>query len=164
MTNTKSNKIYWFCFKQQLRELYYLLYFERFIRCKIDEFISHFTGKKFIIDKKYSGKLSWNKEKYLLLLVANHLFEKKFIADADLLKKHFDDIPAAAEEQYNRLKNKSEAKRLQQKLDILFPIETGYRCKQRLYYRHRNKQNEFAILGKCGVVTSKPDRIMNRSN
>ncbi len=138
MTNTSPNKIYWYCFKQQLKELYDLLYFERFIECEIDEFISHFTGKKFIIDKKYSGKLTWGKETYLLQLVANHLTEKKFIDDADKLKKHFDDIPDSVWEQYNKNKNKSAAKRLQQKLDILFPAETGYRCRQRLYYRERN--------------------------
>ncbi len=138
MTNTNPHKIYWYCFKQQLKELYNLLYCELFIVCKIDEFISHFTGKKFIIDKKYSGKLKWNKETYLLQLVANHLQEKKFIDDANLLKKHFNDIPVSVGEQYYRNKNKSAAKRLQQKLDILFPAETGYRCRQRLYYRERN--------------------------
>jgi hypothetical protein len=138
MTNTNSNKIYWYCFKQQLKELYHLLYSEECIRCDIDEFISHFTGKKFIIDEKFSAQLTWDKETYLLQLVANHLQEKKFIDDADILKKHFDDIPDTVGEQYSKNKNKPAAKRLQQKLDILFPAETGYRCRQRLYYRERN--------------------------
>ena len=119
-------------------ELYDLLYLEKCILCDEDEFISHFTGKKFIIEKKYSGKLTWGREKDLLQLVANHLTEKKFIDDADLLKDHFDNIPATVGEEYKRNRNKSAAKKLQQKLDILFPAETGYRCRQRLYYREGN--------------------------
>src|SRR5258706_11958470 len=115
------DKIYWYCFKRQLEELYYLLYFDKYISCDIDEFISHFTGKKFRIEKSYSRKLIWNGEKYLLLLVIHYLIEKKFVDNdyAGILKKHFDDIPDSVLEDYN--KNKPETKRIQAKLEILFP-------------------------------------------
>jgi len=140
------DKIYWYCFKQQLRELYYLLYFEKCISCSADEFISHFTGKKFKHDTAYSRKLTWEKGKYLLVVLTRHLTKKKFINEPIILKHHFVDIPDSIMEDYNRNKNKPNAKKLQAKLDILFPATTGYRCKQRLFYRERNKENEITVI------------------
>ena len=95
----------------------------------------------------------WNKEKYLLLSVINHLFKKKFIDSdhSDILKKHFDDMPDSILDDFNKSKNKPKAKKLQAKLVILFPSETGYRCKQRLYYKARNKESAFTVLKNCGI-------------
>lgn len=146
-------KIYWFGFKRQLKELFYLLSFEDYISCHWDEFLSHFTGKKFRIDKKHKRKLAWKKEGYLLILISNHLLQKGFlISDTmDFLKSHFENIPASCIKQYEKSKIKPAAKKLQSKLDCLFPAPSGYRCKERKYYRARNKDNEFVILKNCGI-------------
>ena len=148
-----QNKIYWYCFKRQLEELYYLLFFEKYISCDADEFISHFTGKKFRIGKNYSGKLLWNNEKYLLFVVFNHLIEKKFI-DAkltELLNKHFEGCAYPVNEEYKENINKTASLKLKKKMETLFPMETGYRCKLRLYYKARNKESIFSVLTNCRI-------------
>jgi hypothetical protein len=159
MLSSHSSKIYWYGFKRQLKELFYLLLFENYITCEWDEFLSHFTGKKFDqnqkfrINKKYNRKLIWNKEGYLLILITNHLLQKGFlISDTlDFLKSHFQNIPVSALKQYEKNKNKPATKKLQSKLDCLFPAPSGYRCKERLYYRSRNLEPQNKVLKKCGL-------------
>jgi hypothetical protein len=150
-------KIFWFGFKRNLIELYYLLYSEKFISCDINEFLSHFTGKKFRVDEKSSGRIVWKSEKYLLALVLYHLTGKGFLQKTfddegiTLLKEHFEDFSQTDIEIYEKLKNNSESKSLQQKLDCLFPETSGLRCKTRLYYKERNRQSISAVLGNCGI-------------
>jgi hypothetical protein len=153
MKKELPGKIYWNGYRQQIKELYWLLYCEKYISCDADEFISHFTGKKWRKVIKNSGrKLTWEKEKYLLILLIHHLIEKRFIDSTlkedyiNTLKKHFNDVPDAAGRLYIKYKNEPIAKRLQKQLDSLFPVNTGFRCKERTYYKLRNKEHEFAIL------------------
>jgi hypothetical protein len=141
-----TNKIYWYGYKQQLKELYCLLYYGKYISARIDEFMPHFTGKKFRMNKRIFGKLKWNNEGYLLILIINHLHEKRFINYTSIedflpsLKKHFNGINASSIKDYNKNKTAA-AKKLQKKLDNIFPESSGYRCKERLYYLQRNREH-----------------------
>ncbi len=139
MQKNNPDKIYWYCFKQQLKELYYLLYNEKFISCDLDEFITHFTGKKFNTDKMNGRKLIWNGNTELLSTIVDHLMDRKFINDREF-EKHFKTVTDSAEFELRPKSNE-----LQKKLETVFPAETGYRCKERLYYRERNKKNEFSV-------------------
>jgi hypothetical protein len=47
--------------------------------------------------------------------------------------------------------NPAEENEFKKKLDVLFPAETGYRCKQRLYYRARNITNLSVVLENLGI-------------
>jgi hypothetical protein len=145
-----TNKIYWYGFTRQLKELFYLLRHEKLISCEWDEFFTHFTGKKFTLTQKPKTKLTWNGEKYLLAVITAHLIEKRFL-DSDNLKEHFENIKDSKNE-FEKNKNKPSSKKLQKKLDYLFPATSGYRCKERLFYRGRNKQLKIsAVVG--GVVS-----------
>jgi len=143
-------KIYWYCFKRQCREFYELLEIYKLISCSLDEFMSHFTGKKFYDeDIKIGEKLEWYGEETLLDETARYLAEKGFI-DTELgsskaMEEHFSysDTPAAVS------KNSSLS------LKTLFPETTGYRCKTRLYYKERNKKSMKAVLKECGKADSK---------
>ena len=142
-----TNKIYWYGYKQQLKELYCLLFYGKYISAGMDEFVAHFTGKKFRINKRISGKIKWNDEGYLLILIISHLHEKKFIRYSSIeefmprLQKHFAGIKASSVKDYSKNKTVSAAKKLQKKLGIVFPESSGYRCKERLYYLQRNKEH-----------------------
>jgi hypothetical protein len=143
-------KIYFNGFTRQLKELYYLLSYEGYIACDIDEFFTHFTGKKFTPTEKPKVKLEWNEEKYLIALLVNHLIEKRFLDD-DIMKTHFTGVSDAALNQYNENKNSASAKKLQILLNNLFPATSGYRCKERLFYKARNKEPQIAVLENCGI-------------
>lgn len=134
-------RIYWYCFKRQLVELYYLLYSEKLVLCNIDEFTSHFTGKKWPEHpNKFSGKIKWNGEKSLLVSLINYLTEKGFIEGS--FSNHFN---------YGSDSKHQNTRRFINSLKQLFPEKTGYRCKTRLYYRERNKHTISMVLKKCRI-------------
>jgi hypothetical protein len=155
--NYMQNKIFWYGFKRNLAELYFLLYYEKFISCDEDEFISHFTGKKFRVNENSRGKVIWNGEMYLLVLVLHHMVQKGFLQikfDANvisLLKEHFEGISHNDFGKSEKLKNSARAKKLRSKLECLFPETSGLRCKQRLYYKARNKESLDKVLRECGI-------------
>ncbi|MEO8514627.1 MAG: hypothetical protein ABI543_13790 [Ignavibacteria bacterium] len=130
-----NKKIYWYCFKRQCREFYELLAVYNLISCSLDEFMSHFTGKKFYDDEiKPGAKLIWYGDEKVLNETAMYLSEKGFI-DKELntsraMERHFkySDKPSVI------------SKKFPDKLKALFPETTGYRCKTRLYYKERNKK------------------------
>jgi len=128
-----------------------------FISCDEGEFLSHFTGKKFRVNEKSGGKVIWNGEKYLLIVVLHHLTDKGFLQikfdkdDIVFLSDHFAGLLPGDYEKYKRLKNSARAKKIRSKLECLFPETSGLRCKQRLYYRARNKASMSKVLGECGV-------------
>lgn len=137
-------RIYWFCFKRQLIELYYLLSTENLVSCNIEEFTSHFTGKKWPeYPNKCNGKIKWYGGKSLLFLVVNYLTGKGFIDSS--FSEHFT---------YGTDSKNQNGRRLINTLNLLLPEKTGYRCKTRLYYRERNKENIFKVLKKCGINKS----------
>lgn len=150
-----KNKIFWFGFKRNLTELYFLLRSEKFISCDEGEFLSHFTGKKFRVIEKSQGKVIWNGEAYLLIVVLHHLTDKGFLQitfdanGASLLKEHFEGISYEDIEKFEKLKNSARAKKLRSKLESLFPESSGLRCKQRLYYKERNKESINKVLREC---------------
>lgn len=154
-----QEKIFWYGFKRNLTELYYLLLAEKFISCDIDEFISHFTGKKFRIEINNKAKIAWHKENYFLVSVLHHLSEKGFLQNVfssegvSLLIQHFEGLTKADFGNYIEVKNGPPLKELQQKLECLFPETSGLRCKTRLYYKVRNKQSLRGVLKSCGVTS-----------
>jgi hypothetical protein len=159
-TNNNTNmqsKIFWFGFKRNLTELYYLLYFENFISCDESEFLSHFTGKKFRLNEKCRNSVSWNGDKYLLIVVLHHLTRKGFLQitlddeGISFLKEHFKGLLTEDVAKYERSKNSARAKKLRLKLECLFPETSGLRCKQRLHYKARNMDSMIKVLGECGV-------------
>ena len=153
-----QNKIFWFGFKRNLTELYYLLYSQKFISCDENEFISHFTGKKFRINEKSRGSISWNGEKNLLILVLHHLIQKGFLQitfdykGISLLKEHFKGLSQADITKYEKVKNTTHAKNLSSMLGCLFPETSGLRCKTRLFYKARNKESILKVLDNCGIA------------
>lgn len=154
-----QEKIFWYGFKRNLTELYYLLIAEEFISCNIDEFTSHFTGKKFRIEKISHAKLIWHKENHFLISVLHHLSKKGFLQNilekegVSLLIQHFEGLTKADLGNYIEVKNEPALKELQQKLECLFPETSGLRCKTRLYYKVRNKQSLRGVLKSCGVTS-----------
>lgn len=134
-------KIYWYCFKRQCREFYELLTLYNLISCSLDEFMSHFTGKKFYDDDIKPGEIiNWHGSKKLFNDTAAHLAEKGFI-DKELgsskdMEEHFkySDKPEVKSKDYYK------------SLCKLFPETTGYRCKTRLFYKERNKMSMKELL------------------
>lgn len=131
-----NRKIYWFCFKRQCREFYELLTIYKIISCSLDEFMSHFTGKKFYDDEvKMGAKLIWHGEEITLKETAMYLAEKGFIdkelGSSNAMEEHFEYSNTSA------VINK----KFYESLKRLFPETTGYRCKTRLYYKERNKKS-----------------------
>jgi len=128
-------KIYWYCFKRQCREFYELLTLYNLISCSLDEFMSHFTGKKFHDEEiNISAKLLWHGDETMLNDTARYLAEKGFIdrelGSSKAMEEHFEysEKPVATNKQFH------------QSLKLLFPETTGFRCKTRLYYKYRNKK------------------------
>ncbi len=144
-----NRKIYWYCFKRQCREFYELLVAYTLISCTLDEFLSHFTGKKFHDDEIKPGtKLIWYDDEKLLNDTARYLSEKGFID-----KEH--GSPNALEEHFSYSNRPNEvSRRYYSSLKALFPETTGYRCKTRLYYKERNRKSMNAVLKECGVDES----------
>jgi len=131
-----NKKIYWYCFKRQCREFYELLTIHKLISCSLDEFMSHFTGKKFYDEEiKIGAKLVWNGDEKLIDETARYLTEKGFIdkemGSSQTMEEHFkySDTPAVIDKKFH------------ESLKALFPETTGYRCKTRLYYKERNKKS-----------------------
>lgn len=129
-----NKKIYWYCFKRQCRELYELLSANKLISCSKDEFMSHFTGKKFHDESiKTGARILWYGNEKLLNDIASYLAEKGFIekemGSSHAFEDHFSylDIPAVS------------SKKFLISLKTLFSETTGYRCKTRLYYKKRNR-------------------------
>lgn len=151
-----QNKIYWNGFKRQLIKLYYLLLWEKYISCELDDFMSHFTGKKFRVELKYNGKLEWNCDAGLLAHLVKHLTSKRFLdakftADhKNILSTHFNGI-TAEDIDLDTENITNAANDFQQKLDLLFPENSGYRCKERLFYKQRNLQRLTAVLKSCSI-------------
>jgi|SRR4030095_11346901 len=156
MSESFSAKIYWYGFTRQLNELYSLLFFERFISCEWDEFFTHFTGKKFTITPEPKRKLKWKGDKYSLALILSHLIEKRFLNSSfeeniTIMKRHFENFSGPVLNEFEKNKKKPAAKRLQLKIDSLFPATSGYRCKERLFYRARNKKPQPEVLKNSGI-------------
>ena len=108
--------------------------------------MSHFTGKKFGIETDYSKKLKWNNDKKYLLQLTDHLSQKGFFdksVNNGMLKQHFSTVD-------KNTKN-TVSKRFQSRLGLLFPAPSGYRCKERLFYKARNKMPQIIVLEKCGI-------------
>lgn len=130
-----NNKIYWYCFKRQCKEFYGLLVLYKLIFCGLEEFMSHFTGKKFYDEEILIGdKITWYGSADILYDTFKYLAEKGFV-DKDkfslqALEEHFkfSEAPVTVSQDYLI------------SLEKLFPETTGYRCKTRLYYRKRNKK------------------------
>src|SRR5687767_10520793 len=76
--------IYWFCFIRQLRELYALLAAEKLIDCAENEYISHFTGKKFPEQSQYSAKIKWYGGEETLIAMFEYLAAKGFVNIEDV--------------------------------------------------------------------------------
>lgn len=134
------NKIYWYCFKRQCREFYELLVLYNLISCNLEEFMSHFTGKKFYDEDIYMGdKVKWYGSEKLLSETFTYLAEMGFIdkelgvSNAVVQHYKFVDTPFEISDKYY------------ESLKALFPETTGYRCKTRLYYKERNKK-PFKVL------------------
>jgi hypothetical protein len=112
-------KIYWYCFKRQCREFYELLTLYNLISCSLDEFMSHFTGKKFYDDDIKPGEIiNWHGSKKLFNDTAFKYSDKPEVKSKDYYKS----------------------------LCKLFPETTGYRCKTRLFYKERNKMSMKELL------------------
>ena len=144
-----NRKIYWYCFKRQCREFYELLWAYKLISCSLDQFMSHFTGKKFYDEEiKIAAKLEWYGEEKLLNEAARYLAEKGFIdlelGSSKAMEEHFrySNTPAAI------------SKKFLLSLKTLFPETTGYRCKTRLYYKERNLKSMNAVLKELGIADS----------
>ena len=128
------HKIYWYGFKRQLIEFYHMLLSQNLIDCDLDEFFPHFTGKKLAIEDDYTSKIKWLGNIDSMKLIIDHLSAKRFLQGEDTQLKTF--------KSHFRLSadsNKPDLKRLQKKLDFLYPETSGYRCKERLFYKDRNK-------------------------
>lgn len=153
-----NRKIYWYCFKRQCREFYELLTVYKLISCSLDDFLSHFTGKKFYDEEiKISAKLKWYGDEKLLNETAHCLSEKGFI-DKEL------GSPKAFKEHFSYLNRPNEVSRkYYSSLKALFPETTGYRCKTRLFYKERNKMGLIDVLIKCGISNRKY-KITNAKN
>ena len=134
-------KIYWYGFKRQLIEFYNLLLSQNLIDCDIDEFLPHFTGKKFAIEEDYTSKIKWLGNADSIQLIIDHLTAKRFLQGEDtklkIFKSHFR-IPTDSK--------KTHLKLLQKKLEILYPETSGYRCKERLFYKARNRDSLTKLL------------------
>lgn len=129
------NKIYWYCFKRQCREFYELLALYELISCSLDDFMSHFTGKKFYDEEiKISAKLKWHGDENLLNETALYLAEKGFI------DKEMGSLKAFEEHFKYSDKTTLTGKKFHVSLKGLFPETTGYRCKTRSFYKERNKK------------------------
>jgi hypothetical protein len=131
-----NKKIYWYCFKRQCREFYELLTIHKLISCSLDEFMSHFTGKKFYDERiKVGTRLQWHGGEKCLNETAHYLAERGFIdieiASSKAMEEHFEF--SATSPVIN--------KKFPESLKALFPETTGYRCKTRLFYKERNKKS-----------------------
>ncbi len=133
------HKIYWYGFKRQLQEFYRLLRSENIITCDIDEFFAHFTGKKLAIENDYTSKIKWNGTVDSMQTVINHLAEMRFLQKEDTELKVF-------QSHFSITQSKINSKRLKENLQLLFPATSGYRCKERLFYKARNKSTTITKL------------------
>lgn len=133
------HKIYWYGFKRQLNEFYLLLRAEEIISCTLDEFFSHFTGKKLAIEDDYTTKIKWHGNAASMQTVIDHLAEMRFLQKEDTQLKVFRTHFRVTEDKIN-------TKHLKKKLQLLFPATSGYRCKERLFYKARNKSTPITKL------------------
>ena len=140
------HKIYWFGFKRQLIEFYHLLLSQNLIDCDIDEFFPHFTGKKLAIEEDYSSKIKWLGNADSMQLIIGHLTSKRFLQGEDTQLKTFKSHFRLSADSIN-----SNHKRLQKKLDFLYPETSGYRCKERLFYKARNKTPMSKLLNELSI-------------
>lgn len=140
------HKIYWYGFKRQLHEFYLLLHSENIIECGAEEFLPHFTGKKLAIESDYTSKIKWQGSISLMQAVIAHLAEKRFLqgedTDLKIFKSHF---------RITRELTKTRERQLQKKLELLFPATSGYRCKERLFYKARNKESLSKLLAELNI-------------
>ena len=137
------NKIYWYCFKRQCREFYEILVLYKLISCRLEVFMSHFTGKKFYDDDiSMSDKIKWNGSKELL----NATY--KYLAEMGFIDKNIDSLNAMEQHFKHEEVPKAVNSKFLLSLKALFPETTGYRCKTRLFYKERNKK-PFKVLQLC---------------
>ena len=140
-------KIYWYGFKRQLNEFYLILRSENIITCDVGEFFSHFTGKKLAIEEDYSSKIKWQGSLESMQAVIDHLAEKRFLQKEDtelkVFRSHFritNELPGTKQKSFLR------------KLTLLFPEPSGYRCKERLFYKARNKNSLSKLLSELNIT------------
>lgn len=133
------HKIYWYGFKRQLNEFYLFLRSEGVISCAMDEFFSHFTGKKLAIEDDYTTKIKWHGNAASMQTVIDHLADMRFLQKEDTELKTFRTHFSVTEDKIN-------TKLLKKKLQLLFPATSGYRCKERLFYKVRNKSTPITKL------------------
>ncbi len=78
--------------------------------------------------------------------IIDHLAEKRFLQNEDtelkVFKSHFR-VTAGLNEPRQRL--------LEKKLELLFPATSGYRCKERLFYKARNKDSLSKLLTELNI-------------
>jgi hypothetical protein len=140
------NKIYWYGFKRQLLEFCHLLRSENIIACDVDEFFSHFTGKKLAIENDYNSKIKWLGGVESMQVIIHHLAEKRFLQNEDAELKVFRSHFRVTAEL-----NKTRQGHLRNKLELLFPATSGYRCKERLFYKARNKESISKLLTELNI-------------
>lgn len=140
------HKIYWYGFKRQLYEFYLLLRSQNIISCDVDEFFSHFTGKKLAIENDYNSKIKWQGGVESMQVIIDHLAEKRFLQNEDTELKVFRSHFRVTAEL-----NKTQLGLLQKKLELLFPATSGYRCKERLFYKARNKDSLSKLLTELNI-------------
>ena len=140
------HKIYWYGFKRQLHEFYFLLHSENIINCDVDEFLPHFTGKKLAIENDYTSKIKWHGSVESMQAVIGHLAEKRFLQREDtelrVFRSHFRVTGGSG---------KTRKGLLRKKLGLLFPATSGYRCKERLFYKARNKDSLSKLLTELNI-------------
>jgi hypothetical protein len=140
------HKIYWYGFKRQLHEFYLLLRSENIIDCGAEDFLPHFTGKKLAIEDDYTSKIKWRGSIEAMQAVISHLAEKRFLqgedTDLKIFKPHF---------RVTGELTKNRERLLLKKLELLFPATSGYRCKERLFYKARNKESLSKLLAEINI-------------
>lgn len=132
-----------------------LLLAEGLIDCSYDDFLSHFTGKKFP-DAVYSAKVKWYGSTKSLSAMFEYLAEMGFVNTGDV-KVYGIIIPGISldemKKEHFEIINQGKLSKISftEKLQKLFPAATAYRCKTRLFYKARNKQ---AIAKVISEITS----------
>lgn len=134
-----------------------LLAAEKLIDCTYEDFLKHFNGKKIYGDTENAVKIRWYGDKAVLEAMLVYLDEKGFVRFTDvkvynfiiagiplndIIKEHFKITESG----------KVSKKSFLVKLETLFPATTAYRCKTRLFYKARNKENQKTVFESIGII------------
>lgn len=78
--------------------------------------------------------------------IIDHLAEKRFLQNEDtnlkVFRSHFRVTVGS---------DKTQLGLLRKKLELLFPATSGYRCKERLFYKARNKSGISKLLNNLNI-------------